>query len=68
MCKIDIREYKFNKDPTFIFGDYIGMPRKTEKLLERLGAKKVSLGPQMLFASNCITIVHNELDRLNHKI
>ena len=39
------------------------MPKKTEKLLERIGAKKIKLGPKMLFASHCIVIVHNELDR-----
>src|SRR3989344_3118599 len=61
----DIRAQKFQDNVTFIFGDYIGMPKKTEKLLERIGAKKIRLGPKMLFASHCITIVHNELDRAN---
>ena len=61
----DIRNFEFQENITFIFGDYIGMPRKTEKLLERLGAKKVNLGPKKLFASHCIVIAHNELDRAN---
>lgn len=59
----DIRNFKFEKENTFVFGDYIGMPRKTEKLLERLNAKRISLGPIMLFASHCPVIIHNELDR-----
>ena len=60
----DLREVKFSKDYVFVFGDYIGMPRKTEGLLDRLGAKRISLGEKMYFASHCITIVNYELDRL----
>ena len=59
----DIRDFKFQKDMIFVLGDMIGLPRKTEKLLDRLGAKRVTLGPTMLFASHCSVIVHNELDR-----
>lgn len=61
----DLREFRFNKDLIFILGDNIGLPRKTEKLLDRLGAKKIKLGPKMIFASHCPVIVHNELDRRN---
>ncbi len=60
---LDIRNFKLKNNSTFVFGDYIGLPRKTEKLLERLNAKKISLGPVMLFASHCPIIIHNELDR-----
>ncbi|MEK6816242.1 MAG: tRNA (pseudouridine(54)-N(1))-methyltransferase TrmY [Nanoarchaeota archaeon] len=59
----DIREAELKGDVTFVFGDYIGMPRNTESLLDRLGAKKLTLGPVMLFASHCIIVAHNELDR-----
>lgn len=59
----DIRKIKFKDDVVFVLGDYIGMPKKTESLLERFGAKKSNLSPVMLFASHCIIIVHNELDR-----
>lgn len=60
----NIREFKFDnsKDCVFVFGDFIGMPRKTESLLDRLGAKRINIGPKMLFASHCIIVVHNELD------
>ena len=61
----DIRNFKFKDNITFVFGDYIGMPRKTEKLLERLNSTKVNLGPKMLFASHCIVLVNNELDRIH---
>ncbi len=63
----DIRKINFKqvkeKNSVFILGDYIGLPRNTEKLLKRLGAEKLKLGPVMLFASHCIILVHNELDR-----
>ncbi len=59
----DIRNVKFGENVCFVFGDYIGMPRKTEGLLDRFGAKRISLGPTMLFASHCSVIIHNELDR-----
>jgi tRNA (pseudouridine54-N1)-methyltransferase len=59
----DAREFNFKEHPIFIFGDLSGMPAKTEGLLDRYGAEKISLGPVMLFAAACITIVHNEMDR-----
>lgn len=59
----DIRKANFKENVTFIFGDYIGMPRKTELFLERFKPKRINLSPKTLFASHCITIVHNELDR-----
>ena len=65
----DIRDIDFNiktdpnKNYSFILGDFIGIPKNTEKLLKRLGAEKINLGPVMLFASHCIILVNNELDR-----
>lgn len=59
----DIRKFNFKDDVCLITGDHIGLPRKTEKLLDRLGAKKVSIGPRIYLASHVISIVHNELDR-----
>src|SRR3990167_4934560 len=51
----NIREFKFKENILFVFGDYIGMPRKTEFLLERINAEKVSLGKIEYHASQCIT-------------
>lgn len=62
----DIRDVEFGKNPAFIFSDHLSMPRKTDKYLKRLGATRISLGPRLLFASHCIVLVHNELDRRNH--
>jgi tRNA (pseudouridine54-N1)-methyltransferase len=39
------------------------MPKKTLCNLERLNAKKISLGSKMLFASQCVVLIHHELDQ-----
>ena len=59
----DIREAVLPADPVFLLTDHIPMPKKTFKSLARQGVKKLSLGPVMLHASQCISIIHNELDR-----
>ncbi|MBS3107721.1 tRNA (pseudouridine(54)-N(1))-methyltransferase TrmY [Candidatus Woesearchaeota archaeon] len=57
-----ISDFKFSENVVFVFGDYIGMPRKTEGLLDRIGAIRISLGKKELFAASCVTIVNYELD------
>ncbi len=59
----DIRDFKFKENVLFALGDFIGLPRKTEKFLDNLSADRIKLGPKILFASHCPIIVHNELDR-----
>ena len=61
----DLRDIEIGEDPVFVFSDFLSMPRKTDKYLRRIGATPVSLGPRLLFASHCIVLVHNELDRRN---
>ena len=39
------------------------MPKKILPSLERLGARKLSLGGTMLFASQCVVLIHHELDQ-----
>jgi tRNA (pseudouridine54-N1)-methyltransferase len=58
-----IREQVFQGNPCFLLTDHIPMPKKTFHSLERLGAKKITLGPQMLFASQCVVLIHYELDQ-----
>ena len=58
-----IREQVFEGSPCFLLTDHIPMPKKTFHSLERLGAKKISLGATMLFASQCVVLIHHELDR-----
>lgn len=58
-----IREQAFNGNPCFLLTDHIPMPKKVLPSLQRMGAKKISLGPTMLFASQCVTLIHHELDQ-----
>lgn len=57
-----IREQTFGPNPCFLLTDHIPMPKKTFNSLDRLGAKKVTLGSRMLFASQCVVLIHHELD------
>ena len=58
-----IREQVFAGNPCFLLTDHIPMPKKTFHSLERLGAKKITLGSKMLFASQCVVLIHHELDQ-----
>jgi tRNA (pseudouridine54-N1)-methyltransferase len=58
-----IREQAFADNPCFLLTDHIPMPRKTFHSLDRLGAKRIALGPIMLFASQCVVLIHHELDQ-----
>lgn len=57
-----IREQVFEGKPCFLLTDHIPMPKKTFGSLERLGAKKLTLGKKMLFASQCVVLIHHALD------
>ena len=57
-----IREQAFGENPCFLLTDHIPMPKKTFGSLERLGTKSISLGPRMLFASQCVVLIHHALD------
>ncbi len=58
-----MREQVFDGNPCFLLTDHIPMPKKTFHSLERLGAKKIALGRTMLFASQCVVLIHHELDQ-----
>jgi tRNA (pseudouridine54-N1)-methyltransferase len=58
-----IADIAFGPKPCFLLTDHIPMPPKTFHSLEKLGAKKLSLGPRMLFASQCVVLIHHALDR-----
>ncbi|HUD41726.1 MAG TPA: tRNA (pseudouridine(54)-N(1))-methyltransferase TrmY [Dokdonella sp.] len=58
-----IRTQAFGGDPCFLLTDHIPMPKKTFHSLERKGARKISLGSRMLFASQCVVLIHHELDQ-----
>jgi tRNA (pseudouridine54-N1)-methyltransferase len=59
----DIRSVDLDHDAVFLLTDHIPMPRKTFKSLHRQGVKKISLGPVMLHASQCVVLIQNEYDR-----
>jgi tRNA (pseudouridine54-N1)-methyltransferase len=58
-----IRTQAFEGNPCFLLTDHIPMPKKTFHSLERLGATKIALGSTMLFASQCVVLIHYELDQ-----
>lgn len=60
---VSIREQEFAANPCFLLTDHIPMPKKSFHSLERLGAQKISLGSRMLFASQCVVLIHHELDQ-----
>ncbi|MEM2924956.1 MAG: tRNA (pseudouridine(54)-N(1))-methyltransferase TrmY [Methanocellales archaeon] len=59
----DIRKIELMENTMFILGDHLGLTQEEEKLLEKMQAKRVSVGPEKYHAEHCIVIVHNELDR-----
>lgn len=59
----DIRKAAIGRSCIFVFGSAEGLPPKAEKLMKDMRAERISLGPKMLFASQCPVLVHNELDR-----
>ena len=57
-----IRTQVFEDNPCFLLTDHIPMPKKVLPSLERMGAKKISLGAKMLFASQCVVLIHHAMD------
>ena len=58
-----IPEKVLQGNPCFLLTDHIPMPKNTFHTLERLGAKKTALESTMLFASQCVVLIHHELDQ-----
>lgn len=50
------------KNPTFVLGDYVGLPKKDEQFALRKG-QKISLGNQVYLASAVISVVNWVLDK-----
>ena len=61
----EIGETEFGENPCFLLTDHIPMPKKNFNSLKRLGAEKISLGKTMLFASQCVVLIHHHLDNLS---
>lgn len=58
-----IGEQVFADNPCFLLTDHIPMPKKVLPSLARMGATTLTLGPKMLFASQCVVLIHNALDQ-----
>lgn len=58
-----IAEQTFGADPCFLLTDHIPMPKKTFHTLDHLGATRITLGRTMLFASQCVVLIHHALDQ-----
>ncbi len=57
----DVRDLKLKGNEVFIIGDHDGFPSDKKKFLKKIDG--VSVGPLTLFASQVITVIHNEIDR-----
>ena len=57
----NIRDIKIPKESAFVLGDQNGLPKKEMKRLKKI-AKTVSVGPNVYFASQVVTILNNEMD------
>jgi tRNA (pseudouridine54-N1)-methyltransferase len=58
----DLRGVALPDEPVFVLGDHQGMTEDEEALLEKAGARVVSVGPVSLHADHCIVLINNELD------
>ena len=56
----DVRDVDL-KDVVFVIGDHEGLPAGMKKFLKSVDG--VSVGPKVLFASQVVTVLHNEMDR-----
>jgi tRNA (pseudouridine54-N1)-methyltransferase len=61
----DSHQTRFAEKPAFILGDHKGLDPASERVLDALGADRISLGSPSYLASHCITMVNCELDMVN---
>jgi tRNA (pseudouridine54-N1)-methyltransferase len=60
---VDIRDADVPGDCLWALGDHGGLPPICRDVVESRAEKTVALSPLSLQADQCITLVHNELDR-----
>lgn len=56
----DIRDLELKGNEVYIIGDHEGFPKDKKKFIKRID--KISVSPKILFASQVMTIIHNEID------
>ncbi len=59
----DIKNHRISKDAVFVLSDHLDFTEEEEKALMGHDPTVISLGPRSLHSNQCITLVHNELDR-----
>lgn len=59
----DVRQTLIEANPVFVLSDHLPMPKNIIKSFMRRGAVEISLGKKMLFASQCVVLIHGEMDR-----
>jgi len=60
---VDIGDFHLPKNPFFILGDQDGIVDRDMRKFETLGFPRVSLGPVAIHTDQCVTILHNWMDR-----
>lgn len=58
----DIFQVEIERNPVFVLGDHVGLPKKCEDFVLRYG-EKISLGKKPYLAATCITVINYILDR-----
>ncbi len=59
----DIRDVEISENPVFVVGDHDGIPKQEMKWAKHIPITKIMVSPYMLFASQVVTLIHNEVDR-----
>ncbi len=58
----DIRKVELKGNEAYVLSDHQNLTPEEEAILEKKGAKKVSLGKKLYHADHCIVMVNHELD------
>ncbi len=61
----DIRKVELKGNEAYVLSDHQNLTPEEEAILEKKGAKKVSLGKKLYHADHCIIMVNHELDLRN---
>ena len=58
----DIRKISLSGNETYVLSDHENLTPEEEAVLDKKGAKKVSLGKKLYHADHCIIMVNHEID------
>lgn len=59
----DVTDAKLPEGALFVMGDHLGFTPEEDALLAQRAVASVSLGPVSIQADQCVTVLHNHLDR-----